>query len=319
MTILAAIRNLDDLQISVPLPDTAKSWMNEPLRSEQLHISNIRKSSGGYRRVIRPLDRSLKRLQKKLKEFLDRKVLDPHPAVHGFTRKRGAYTNALAHLNAPAVLTVDLSDFFESITSVDIEATLNGYGATPEVARGITNICTFEDVLATGFSTSPVLSNMYFREMDVLLTELSEELDLRYTRYADDLTFSGEVVDDAHLADIETLLEGKRLRLNEKKVRFQRRGHPQYVTGYGIAHSDHPRVPRHFKRQLRQDLYYTSKFGLEHQAKFRAMDPEDLAQRLKGRINYLMCSEKEHALALRREFGHLLDMGDDGTPESIDE
>lgn len=79
------------------------------------------------------------------------------------------------------------------------------------------------------------------------------------------------------------------------------------MTGYVIAHPDYPRVSRRFKRQLRQDLHYVSKFGIEHQAQFRGIDPQDLAKRLVGRITYLMCSEKEKALSLWKEFRHLLE------------
>lgn len=285
--------------------------MEKPLSHWQLHVRTVRKSSGMFRRVVEPRDGSLVRLQKKLKEFLDKDVLNPHPSVHGFTRGRGPYTNAVAHLGAQALLTVDISDFFASISALEVEATLREFGATPEVALGITNVGTFESVLATGFSTSPVLSNMYFREIDNVLSNLAGGLDLTYTRYADDLTFSGDVVNDRHLAEITAILESKSLRVNEKKVRFQRSGHPQLVTGYVIAHKDRPRVSRHFKRQLRLDLHYTNRFGIEHQAGVQGEDPRSFAKQLTGRISYLMCSDRDLASRLREEFGHLLEHEED--------
>ncbi|WP_157321925.1 reverse transcriptase family protein [Nesterenkonia alkaliphila] len=307
MTILSDTLTLDDLVIAATLPDTARDLMEEPVRPWQLNTITVRKSPGKFRRVVEPRDNSLARVQKKLKEFLDRDVLEPHPCVHGFTRDRGPYTNALAHLNARAALTIDISDFFSSVSSDDVQSTLVSFGASTAVARGITNVSVFENVLATGFSTSPVLSNMYFRDTDDVLATFAEEFNLTYTRYADDLTFSGEDVDDTHLAEITRVLESKGLRVNQKKVRFQRSGHPQFVTGYVIAHRDHPRVGRYFKRQLRLDLHYVMKHGLVHQAQLRGLSPQVLAKQLAGRINYLMCSERDLAVHLRQKYGHLLD------------
>lgn len=306
MTVLAGVRSLDELLIVASLSDESLGWLTKPLATHDVNVSTVRKSSGGFRTVVEPLNDSLGRLQKKLKEFLDRKVLEPHPAVHGFTRHRGSYTNAAAHLDAPALLTVDISDFFSSISSTQIRATLSAAGATPEVAVGITNISTFKNVLATGFSTSPVLSNMYFREADVHLSSLAASLDLTYTRYADDLTFSGADVTDEHLEAVTGVLTSHTLQVNEKKVRFQRRGHPQSVTGYVIAHSDHPRLSRRFKKRLRQDLYFVQKFGIEQQAAIRGLGAEAFTQRLLGQINYLMGSDKELALRMRGEFEEII-------------
>ncbi|MHA7275732.1 reverse transcriptase family protein [Arthrobacter sp. Hz1] len=306
MTILSGIQSLEDLLVAASLPDEALVWLSKPLALYDLKLLTIRKPSGGYRTIAEPVDASLARLQKKLKEFLDRQVLDPHPDVHGFTRDRGSYSNAMAHLDAPALLTVDISEFFSSISNEEIMSTLVGLGATPQVAIGITYISTFRNVLATGFSTSPVLSNMYFREADVQLSRLAADLNLTYTRYADDLTFSGDAVNDDHLEAVTEILALHNLEVNRKKVRFQRRGHPQNVTGFVIAHPDHPRVPRYYKKRIRQDLYFMKKFGVEQQALARGVTENKFKQRLLGQINYLMCSEKDLALGMRQEFEDLV-------------
>ncbi|MHA7144954.1 reverse transcriptase family protein [Arthrobacter sp. TmT3-37] len=310
MTILSGIRSLEELLVAASLPDEALTWLQKPLALHDLKLLTVRKSSDGYRTVAEPLDASLIRLQKKLKEFLDRQVLEPHPDVHGFTRDRGSYSNATAHLNAAALLTVDISDFFSSISSAEINATLVDLGAVPEVAIGITNISTFRNALATGFSTSPVLSNLYFRPTDVQLSNLAADLNLTYTRYADDLTFSGDEVNDEHLEAVTEILALQNLQVNKKKVRFQRKGHPQNVTGFVVAHADHPRVPRYFKKQIRQDLYFIKKFGVEQQARVRGVSEDKLEQRLLGRINYLMCSEKKLANRMKEELEELV--GDEG-------
>lgn len=307
MTSLRDISDLDGLLVAASIPTAGRTWFEKPLTPDQVHVSTVRKPSGGYRVIIEPVDDGLIRVQKKLKEFVSRQALLPHPAVHGFTAKRGAYTNARAHLGAAALLTVDISDFFASISSSKIETALIDSGFVPQVTTGIAHVTTYDGALATGFSTSPVLSNLYFRESDVILSDFAESEGLTYTRYADDLTFSGTQVDDSHLAAVTAILEAQNLRVNERKIRFQRRGHPQNVTGFVIAHSDHPRVPRFFKRRLRQDLFYADKYGVDQQAKLRDVDEDVFRKQITGRISYLMNSEPRLAYRLRREYGHLLE------------
>jgi hypothetical protein len=244
----------------------------------------------------------LLRLQKRLKEFIDRKVLEPHPDVHGFTRGRGTATNALAHLDARALLTVDITDFFPSISREQVERALQAQGANPTVSTAITNVSTFRDALATGFSTSPILSNLVFRPLDDEFRSFATDNELVYTRYADDLTFSGATVGDEHLEVIAELLRTSGFQTNKKKIRFQRRGHQQVVTGLAIAHSDRLRLPKAQKKNLRQDLYFAGKNGLASQARHRNLDEAEFTGQLQGRINYLMGVEPELAREMRREF-----------------
>jgi hypothetical protein len=221
--------------------------------------------------------------------------------VHGFTRGRGTATNAGAHLNARAVLTVDITNFFPSISRQQIEAALLDNDAKPIIAEAIANACTFGGSLATGFPTSPVLSNLVFRPLDDALRSFAAESGLVYTRYADDLTFSGASVCDENLEGISGLLISSGFLTNSRKVRFQRRGHKQVVTGLAIAHPDHLRLPKAQKKALRQDLYFAAKNGLAAQARHRNCDEAEFREQLLGRINYLMGVEPNLAFRMRRE------------------
>lgn len=307
MTVLAKIRNPQDLMIAASLPATAIDWLLRPLTLGDLHVNTTRKPRGGYRTVYHPVDESLVRLQKRLKEFLDRKVLAAHPCVHGFTRGRGTFTNAQSHLGARAILTVDIADFFESIRRPRVEAALQSHGANDEIAVAITNVGTFRNSLATGFSTSPVISNLVFRPLDDCLESFATNNCLKYTRYADDLTFSGEDLNDEHLGAVRDILASQAFRVNNKKVRFQRRGHPQVVTGYVVAHPDRARLPKAMRKRLRQDLYFAGKFGFAGQALFRNLDEDEFKQRLLGRINYLMGAERALGMSMREEFERILE------------
>lgn len=302
MKVLPRIRSVKNLMLAASLPDSSVTWLERPLDASDVHVHTTRKPKGGYRTVCRPLDEALLRLQKRLKEFIDRKVLDPHPNVHGFTRGRGTSTNARAHLNARALLTVDITDFFPSISRQQVETALQAQGAVPHVAEAITNACTFSGSLATGFPTSPVLSNLVFRPLDDKFKSFATENELVYTRYADDLTFSGPSVGDEHLEVITELLLTSGFHTNKRKVRFKRKGHQQVVTGLVIAHSDHLRLPKAQKKRLRQDLYFAEKRGLAAQARYRNLDEAEFREQLLGRINYLMGVEPKVALRMRHEF-----------------
>jgi len=302
LKIMPRIRSVSNLMLAASLPDSSVTWLERPLTASDVHVHTTRKPKGGYRTVCRPLDEALLRLQKRLKEFIDRKVLDPHPNVHGFTRGRGTSTNARAHLNARALLTVDITDFFPSISQLQVELALQAQGANPIVAEAITNASTFNGSLATGFPTSPILSNLVFRPLDDQFSSFATENELVYTRYADDLTFSGPSVGDEHLEVITELLLSSGFQTNTRKVRFQRKGHQQVVTGLAIAHSDHLRLPKAQKKRLRQDLYYAEKHGLAVHARYRNSDEAEFREQLLGRINYLMGVEPRLALQMRREF-----------------
>lgn len=305
--VLSQVRSLEELLVVASLPESAIQWLTAPLKIGDIRVTTSRKSRGGYREVHEPLDESLLRLHKRLKEFLDRDVIDAHASVHGFTRGRGTYSNALVHLGAPAVLTVDISEFFKSISRQRVESALESKGATTEISAAIANVCTFGGYLATGFSTSPVLSNLVFGPVDILLGSYASELGLLYTRYADDLTFSGDAVGDENLSGITNILSEQNFTVNRKKVRFQRKGRPQVVTGYVVAHSDHPRLSKNTKKVLRQDLYFSRQIGLAAQARFRGLDPDVFRERLLGRISYLMGAERPLALKMRADFEQTLE------------
>lgn len=306
MAVLPRVRNLEDLVVTASLPSSAIDRLQRPLNLSDVRVTTTKKRRGGYRVVCQPREQSLTRLQKRLKEFIDRQVLVAHPCVHGFTRGRGTRTNALAHLNARAMLTVDISDFFPTIRREQVEDALQIHGANPAIAAGIANVSTFGGSLATGFSTSPVLSNLVFRPVDEVFEAFAAESGLVYTRYADDLTFSGERASDEDLAFIGSCLSSQGYRLNSRKVRFQRRGHAQVVTGFVVAHPDAVRLPKVSKKALRQDLYFAGQIGVAAQARHRSLDEDAFVDRLLGRISYLMGVEPELALRMRREFESIL-------------
>lgn len=236
----------------------------------------IPKKSGGLRTINKPCS-GISILQAKLKTILDSIYL-PKDCCHGFVSDRNVVTNAKQHLGARYVLNVDLEDFYGSINFGRIfglfqaKPFLMGRSASAVLAQ----LVTFGGSLPQGACTSPVLSNMIALELDGRLTRLARRFHLKYTRYADDITFStrkdnfprevfwsnernpftGEngVGSALHSAIVQC-----GFRLNSEKTRLQVRGVRQEVTGLTV--NVFANVQRKFVRQIRAMIHAWRKFG----------------------------------------------------------
>jgi hypothetical protein len=145
-----------------------------------------------------------------------------------------------------------------------------------------------------GLSTSPYLSHRVFLETDQELESLAANLCIRFTRYADDLTFSGTIVDKT-ADDIRTVLNSNGWTVNERKTRFMRRGRAQYVTGLSVSDPTAPHVPRRLKRRMRWRLNMIERYGFYGYVTQFCGDSVDSmskeAERLRGLAQYIASVE----------------------------
>jgi hypothetical protein len=238
---------------------------------------------------------------KELKSYLN-ECYQPLSCVHGFVHDRSIVTNARLHLCKKMILNVDLENFFESISTETVAKSFEQLGFVSSIALRLAKIATYEDRLVAGFPTSPTIANMVCIEMDTALVDFCSLHNLTYTRYADDLSFSGDNVDV--LEEIETIVAQHGFALNQRKTRFYRKGQSQYVTGLTVADSSYPRIPRRFKDKLRQKLYYMDKYGVFSyvERKYNVLDAKytlDFCHRemnnVKGWIDYINSIEPKLA------------------------
>jgi RNA-directed DNA polymerase len=121
---------------------------------------------------------------------------------------------------------------------------------------------TWYNRLPMGAPTSPVISNLACLGLDIKLMGIAEENNLKYSRYADDLTFSGNEFPDYFLIDeLKGLIESEGFQVNQKKFRIHPNSRRQVVTG--ITVNDKPNIPRKYYRNLRAILYNWEHRGLE--------------------------------------------------------
>ena len=150
---------------------------------------NISKKYKGERIISSPNEK-LKQIQKNIAEIL-LDIYKPKHCVHSFVRNKNVATNAKPHVQARHILRLDLENFFSSIHFGRVrnlfEATFN---FPREVSTLLARICCFKGCLPQGAPTSPIISNMICLRMDAQLTRLANDCRCKYTRYADDITFS---------------------------------------------------------------------------------------------------------------------------------
>jgi hypothetical protein len=233
-----------------------RAWLNGPPNADYSYRRfTIPKRRGGERTIDAPSE-VLKSLQERVYHKLLRR-LPVHPAATGFVRGRSIVDNARPHSRRSVVINLDLADFFPSISAERVMRAWRGIGWNKESARILTNICTHEGRLPQGAPTSPAISNLVCRKLDVRLTaymQKGKSVNGRYTRYADDLTFSFEtfgrnkprrkkpegaprrqrspVTSRAALRVIRKVIEDEGFRIQKKKrVRIQRAHQRQTATG----------------------------------------------------------------------------------------
>jgi RNA-directed DNA polymerase len=220
----------------------------------------IPKKSSGFREICEPLP-NLKLIQKWiLQEILYKLEVSPH--AKAFVCERSIKDNARFHKQQKIVLTVDIKDFFPSISSKNINRFFLNCGYSKRVAYSLTRLTTLNGSLPQGAPTSPCLSNLIFLSVDIEIAKICKEKKIRYTRYADDLTFSGDFNAIEIVALVRRQIGKIGLRLNDAKTRVFRQHQRQIVTG--VVVNEKLQAPREMRRELRKVIYYIAKFGLEY-------------------------------------------------------
>lgn len=267
-----------------------------------------KKKAHEYREVIdiRP---PYNNFYKELLDIFENKIQEDrqafiHDNVHGFVKGKNILSNALEHLNKKYIFKIDIKNFFHSIKKKALIPIFKKLGFEDEGAELFSNLCTYNGVLKEGFNTSPMLANLYCYDLDKKLIALSKKYSVIYTRYSDDITFSSEINSFPTIQELEDILNSYGFEPNHDKSLLTKFGQSQYVTGLSISNSKAPRVPRHFKKRVRQKLYYLNKFPKDH---FAGVDVNKKLRKLYGNIVYILGIEKELGRKYKNQFLKILE------------
>ncbi len=216
----------------------------------------IAKSSGLPRLIEKPKSRT-KEIQRQILQDILNKI-PPHDSAHGFTGGRSTKSYVSPHVGQQALLRFDLKDFFASVPAAKVAGIFRAFGYPPGVARLLTGLCTnavapvlagetFRQLpwatqkqfrgkhLPQGAPTSPALANFSAWHLDCRLSGLAKSFGLSYTRYADDMAFSGK----SYLGRLAPLVESlvgaiaieEGFRLNHRKTRLRLSSQRQSLAG----------------------------------------------------------------------------------------
>ncbi len=266
----------------------------------------IPKRSGGQRAIWAPMPK-LKKVQRWiLREILDRLLV--HGAAHGFLAGRSIATNAAQHTDSRLVVKMDIEDFFPSVSWKRVKGVFRKAGYNEQIATLLALLCTesprevvehngrthyvalAERCLPQGAPTSPALTNVLCLKLDRRISGTASKFNWRYSRYADDLTFSFSTRNKKKpeitqlLGSVKRILGEEGFKVNTKKTGVIREGAMQEVTGLVVNGKGTPRANRQMKRQLRAAIH-NLKQG-------RALPEGESLERLRGYAAYIAMTDR---------------------------
>lgn len=246
----------------------------------------IHKKSGGLRFLYEP-SKELKSIQKRiLKNVLEEKKLSNYS--YAYRKKVSVLDNAKPHVKKDVIVKLDIKDFFDNTTfSMVYDSCFNETLYPKKMGMLFTNLCVYNNKLPAGAPTSGFISNVVLRSFDEKIGSYCEKRNISYTRYSDDLTFSGNFNVKDLIKNVNKLLYECNFRLNKKKIKVVSKKTRQQVTG--IVVNEKVNIRRNYKRKIRQEMYYIKKHDLKSHLKNIEYknDEKTYLLNLLGRINHV--------------------------------
>lgn len=244
----------------------------------------IPKKSGGKRTISQP-SKKLKGLQSWILVNILNKI-QVSPSCKGFRKGSSTLDNALPHIGANTILNLDLKDFFPTVTAKQVYNIFKTIGYNKLIATVFTNICTYKETLPQGSSCSPMLANLTAWTLDLRIQGYVGKRGISYTRYADDLSFSGlnptKVIKIIPM--IKEIINDENFIVNHKKTRIASSARAKIVTGL-IINEDSVGIGKQKYKDLRAKIHHLT---LSHE-----QANEKLLYHVGGWLSYLNSVDKE--------------------------
>lgn len=250
-------------------------------------VYKIKKRNGKYRTIYEP-NSMLKHIQKQiLINILNNKSIAKYAKAYhkGISLK----DNAIPHINKKIILKLDIKNFFENISFLDVYNSCFSIEYFPKsVGFILTYLCTYDNHLTQGSPTSAYISNLIMKEFDEEIGNWCNINDISYTRYSDDMTFSGNFNPSELIIKIRKMLYKLGLELNNDKIHIVNKSQSQNVTG--IIVNEKLQVNAKYRNKIRQEIYYIKKFGLKSHLNKCNINVNELKylDKLYGRILYVL-------------------------------
>lgn len=340
---LPHLAGVEDLAEAMGLTVGRLMWLADPTRTAAAGkyagphyrlLVRHKRAHRGRRYLLAPKS-SLKQAQR----WVLRNVLDPletGPCAHGFVRGRSIVTHARHHIGRDVIVRIDVQDFFHAFSLRRVRGFLRTTGYDESVVRILALLCTApvrqmmgklsreagvperealdamrsgprkgaHPILPQGAPTSPALANLICRRLDRRMAGLARAFGATYTRYADDLTFSGgkDLRRDlrSFLKCTTRILEEEGLKPAQPKLQVRRRGNRQQICGLVV--NERLNVPATERRLLRAILHNCVRSGPSTQ---NSAQVDDLRAHLRGRIEFVRAANPQQGERLLEQFARV--------------
>ncbi len=262
------------------------SYLNKAAAFSDYFYRNfeIVKNNGAKRSISEPLP-SLKEIQYWILHNILQKI-EVSPFAKAYKRKVKLTENVRFHKNQKKVFALDLKDFFTSIKATDIHQIFRKIGYSESVSNLFAKLCCKNGNLPQGAPTSPYLSNIFFKPLDSIISDYCKLHAIRYTRYADDLSFSGDFDEKELHVLLAYVLEKSGLALNREKTKLMTQNTRQTITG--VVVNNKPQVVFHKRNALRNTMYFIQRFGLNEHIRHEKIKQKNYLEHLLGKINFVL-------------------------------
>jgi RNA-directed DNA polymerase len=255
-------------------PRLLSSFTHKP--ENHYRTFSIGKRGGGQRDIASPRF-FLKTIQYWIKSYV-LCHLAIHESCHAYLRGKSIITNAYSHVGKAFVANIDIENFFGSISRDHVFRLLRKNDIGEKLSGAVANLVTYEGHVPQGAPTSPAISNALLFDFDEAITNYCVTSNLSYTRYADDMTISGDTRGsiESAIEKCSVLLSNYKLKLKKEKTRIASHQSSQRVTGLVVNEKIQP--PREYQRRIR---------SMFHNA---YLYPEQYLERineLRGHLSYL--------------------------------
>lgn len=275
-----------------------------PVLQRMLHIKEryyrsylIKKRDGGERNIDAPYP-SLKSVQRWIVDSILAKTASCHPSSVGFVKGKTTTDNASPHIGHPILLKIDIKDFFPSTKERAVKQYFISLGYDTKMSAVFAALCCKDSCLPQGAPTSPLLSNVLYKQMDEELSSLALSKRLTYTRYADDMSFSGDKISITMIGAVSSIVRKYGLEINNAKTRRSGKTSRKIITGVSIS-SGKMTIPRSYKRQIRQKAHYMLQYGVGNHLKHIGSRDVLAGYRLLGQLAYWHSIEPDNEYVLK--------------------
>lgn len=243
--------------------------------------------------------------------------------IHGYVKEKSIVSSVRVHVGKKRILRLDIKSFFPSINSDMVEKLFHDMGYSKSAAERLTYLCTFsweklydnnieipeeyqgKSYLPHGAPSSPILANLVFQKVDLVILEAIKEYDIQYSRYADDLIFSSDTDDLQWLIErIREILAKYNFKINNNKTKLMTENDPKLLMGLNITKGI--KIQKRYKRKLYQEIYFCKKYGVrEHLERTDSNGRANFAGYLYGKAYFINMVEPELGAQMLEELDKL--------------